>query len=85
MSVCVPCTKKKNTHTHTHTHTHTNRYFPEDCPSPICVPGPDSPCTHTVCFPQPTPAIYGIEVFSMIVFTVEYLVRVACVHGVPYR
>lgn len=61
------------------------RYFPEQCKNPICVPGPDAPCTHTVCFPQPRPAIYYIEVFAMLVFTVDYLVRVACVHAVPYR
>ena len=49
------------------------------------MPGPDAPCTHTVCFPQPKPSIYYIEVFSMIVFTLDYLARVACVHAVPYR
>ncbi len=61
------------------------RYHPEDCRHPICVPGPDAPCTHMVCFPQPTTAVYAIEAFSMVVFTIDYLVRVACVHAVPYR
>lgn len=61
------------------------KYHPEDCAYPVCEPGPTTACSHTICLPQPRPAIHVMETVTMIIFTVEYLVRVAIVHAVPAR
>lgn len=61
------------------------KYHPEDCADPVCVPGPTTACSRTICVPQPRPFIQMMETATMVVFTLDYLVRVAIVHAVPAR
>lgn len=60
-----------------------SRIKPTSCPAPVCVPGDGSPCTAPVCEPQENPIIWNIEMYTIIIFTIDYLLRVLTVHAVP--
>lgn len=47
------------------------------------MPGDGSPCTTVVCEPEENPIFWHIEMWTIIVFTVDYLLRVFTVHAVP--
>jgi hypothetical protein len=49
----------------------------------VCVPGDGSPCTTVVCEPEENPIIWEIEKWTIIIFTVDYLLRIFTVHAVP--
>jgi len=43
------------------------------------------PGCHPVCEPEPNHAVEMAEFFAMALFTIDYLIRLLCVHAVPYR
>lgn len=47
------------------------------------MPGDGAPCTTKVCEPQENPILWHIEMWTIIIFTVDYLLRVLTVHAVP--
>lgn len=47
------------------------------------MPGDGAPCTVPVCEPEENPIIWQIEMYTIIIFTVDYLLRVLTVHAVP--
>ena len=57
---------------------------PTTCDFPVCVPGtPGAVCTEMVCPPIEKPALWHLEFWTIVIFSIDYLVRVICVHGVP--
>ncbi len=39
--------------------------------------------TVTVCHPQEKPAFYQLELWTIVIFTIDYAIRVLTVHAVP--
>lgn len=58
------------------------RIKPTDCAVPVCVPG-EGPCTEVVCEPEENPILMQIEMWTIVVFTADYLLRVLTVPFVP--
>lgn len=78
-----PCPTLTNTHLTPSTPQPVLRIKPTDCANPVCVPGPGEPCTSVVCEPEENPIFFQIEMWTIIIFTVDYLLRVLTVHAVP--
>lgn len=68
-----------------HLHTIAIRVIPKSCPKPACVPGPDAPCTEVICAPIENPKLFHIELWTIVIFTIDYLVRMLTVSAVPAR
>ncbi|EWM24405.1 potassium voltage-gated channel subfamily d member 2 [Nannochloropsis gaditana] len=58
---------------------------PGHCPDPVCLPGPDSACPESICPPTQIPALFWVEAVTVGIFTIDYVLRLACVHAVPER
>jgi hypothetical protein len=58
---------------------------PGHCRDPVCLPGPDSACPESICPPTQIPALFWVEAVTVGIFTIDYVLRLACVHAVPER
>ena len=58
-------------------------HYPASCANPICTPGPDTACTKVICPPEDNKIIWYLELVTIAIFTVDYILRVSCVPPVP--
>lgn len=57
---------------------------PDNCARPVCVPGtPGAVCTKIVCRPEENATLAQIELWTIVVFTIDYLLRLVSVPAVP--
>ncbi|EWM27103.1 Ion transport [Nannochloropsis gaditana] len=56
---------------------------PTTCADPVCEPGPTTFCTEVVCRPRENRIIWHLELWTIVIFTIDYLLRVFCVPAVP--
>lgn len=61
------------------------KYQPQDCEHPVCHGGGHDATSggHCACHPEPKPALMSIEKGIIIIFTLDYALRMLTVHGVP--
>jgi hypothetical protein len=38
-----------------------------------------------VCVPEPVPLMWHLEAFTIAIFTIDYVLRIALVHAVPQK
>jgi len=57
--------------------------YPTSCANPICTPGPDTVCPEVVCRPLENRTTWMLELITIIIFTIDYVLRVFCVPPVP--
>lgn len=62
-----------------------DRHQPSSCSNPACDNDPDVCPDSVICEPEPLPALNSTEIFCLVVFTVDYVSRVAISPLMPSR